>query len=864
MLTVAKKKSSPLLVGVALVVLAFVFVPKKVLFFLLLLGGFILFAYAFIKAKQPSTVQPEPKPDPINSQARPGVKAWAANHAKVSGPQQGGANEPSHANIGATPSEAVPTAAPTATAPVPQLQEAPRGKPAIPAPMTIPPAERASLRAKTDADNLVSVSISIHRDTDYAIPEAPPGLSKEVRWVPPGEAVTVGGLEILGGMLYVGTPQKYSPEPDPSLINPRLPIASGPPEFSLKQLGYWPSYSSSSPEARKVYLSWLAGGREHPSVDIGYVFLFFYGLERRVLEDMASEYKDSPELAAIEAEIHRLLGIYGHNHSFKGYASRFLEFAFAPAVPDTPGAPPAFPDEKGFELPLSLRIGLGIFARDQMPVPAEWALAWIKTDPNVYLRTPALRCHDQFEALFKQQYVDEFRGGLRLKVNRTKLKVSYQPASSGLRHAQYSRTLSGLPDVSAVKKPVADLREFANKCSDALDAYSRYLGRNPEKGQALEGLLLLPVALWPTEVRAELESLKSRVGDGMILITFGDLANRLKSSGPLSRDKMLGLAHALESLSLGIEPDVIAGSKAPKSEDKIVLFPTLPEEGAMRRTPAYEAATITLDLSCAAARADGETSSHELLHLSRQIDSWAHLSDAHRKRLKARLRLGLEQPPTLASLKKKMEPLAAEAKRAVGQFLAHLCQADGQVTPEEVKFLERVYKTLGLDAQLVYSDLHVAPGEPSKAAAASGSAYIAVPQKAGHTQGFTLDHERIAQLHKETEAVSALLASVFTNDAHDEVVAVQPDAPVEELAPARIENSILGLSEDYSSFIRHLVSRPLWAREDLGDVAADMELMLDGALEHINEAMLDMFEAPLTEGDDPIEINQELLEQLPL
>ncbi len=860
MLTVAKKKNNPLLVGAALVVLAFIFIPKKVLFFLLLLGAFILLAYAFIKVNRPSKAQPEPTHDPTNTQVRPGVNAWAASATKVAAPQYQVTNETSGADIGADLREAGPTAA--APASIPHHRETTSSTTAIPSPMSIPATKRDTPRVVADADSLVAIRISSYQDTDRPIPAAPPGLSKVVRWVPPGESVTVGVFEIPGGMLFVGIPQKNSSEPDPSVINPRLPIASVHPNLSLKQMGYWPSYSTTSPEARKAYLSWLAGGRMDPSADIGYVFLFFYGLERRVLEDMTSEHKGSPELVAIEAEIHRLLGVYGHNRSFKGYASRFLEFAFAPAAPVISGAPPVLPDEKGFELPLSLRIGLGLFARDQQLVPAEWALAWLRADPNTYLRTPALRCHEQFEILFKQQYVDEFRGGLRLKVNRTKLKISYQPASSGLRYAAYSRTLPGLPDVSAVTAPVAELREFGNKCSDALDAYSRYLGRNPDKAQALEALLLLPVALWPTEVRAELESLKSRVGDGMILITFGDLANRLKSSGPLSRDKMLGLAHALESLSLGIEPDVIAGSKAPKAEDKIVLFPTLPEEGEMRRTATYEAATVTLDLSCAAARADGEVSSHELLHLSRQIDSWAHLSDAHRKRLKARLRLGLEHPPTLASLKKKLEPLAAEAKRAVGQFLAHLCQADGQASPEEVKFLERVYKTLSLDSQLVYSDLHVAPDEPRKVAAAAAPTPRSDPQKVGITQSFILDHARIAQLHKETEAVSALLASVFTDNTLDE--AEVPQAVVLAEVPAKGESSILGLSDDYSSFIRHLVSRPLWTREDLGDVAADMELMLDGALEHINEAMLDIFETTLTEGDDPIEINQELLEQLPL
>jgi tellurite resistance protein len=839
---VEKKKGTTLLVGAVLVVLTAAVLPKKVLFFLLVFGGIISFVFYFLKVQRANKTPLER----ANTQVRPGVKAWAANPTKVAAPQQ----ELPHDDNGTLAENNL--VEPTSRAPVAV---------AALAPMSIPSASQDVPRAVVRADGLVSIGIAGHGDTDYQIPAAPPGLSKGVRWVPPGEPVTVAGLEIPGGMLFVGAAQKSSQETDPSLINPRLPLASDCPDLSSKLMGYWPSYSTISPEARKAYLSWLAGGRKDPSADIGYVFLFYYGLERRVLDDMTSEHRGGSELFAVKAEIQRLLSIYGNNRSFKGYAGRFLEFISEPADPDHPGSPPVLPDEKGVELPLSLRIGLGLFARDQKPLPAAWALAWVMADPNIYLRTPALRCQEHFAALFNQQYLDEFHGGLRLKVNRTKLKISYQPASSGLRHTEYSRSMPGLPDVSAVNTPVAELREFANKCSDALDSYSRYLGRNPEKAQALEALLLLPVALWPTEVRAELEALKSRVGEGMILITFEDLAGRMKSSGPLSRDKILGLANSLESLNLGIEPDVIAGNKVPKGEDKIVLFPTLPEDGAVRRTPTYVAATITLDLSCAAARADGEASPNELLHLSRQIDSWGHLSDAHRKRLKARLCLGLEQPPTLASLKKKMEPLAAEAKRAVGQFLAHLCQADGQVSPEEVKFLERVYKTLGLASQLVYTDLHVVPGAIPKVGAAA-PASISDAKKTGAPQSITLDHARIAQLHKETEAVSALLAGIFTDNTLSDAAVPQEESPVAE--PAKVENSILGLSEDYSSFIRHLVSRPLWTREDLGDVAVDMELMLDGALEHINEAMLDMFDTPLTEGDDPIEINQELLEQLPL
>jgi len=74
--------------------------------------------------------------------------------------------------------------------------------------------------------------------------------------------------------------------------------------------------------------------------------------------------------------------------------------------------------------------------------------------------------------------------------------------------------------------------------------------------------------------------------------------------------------------------------------------------------------------------------------------------------------------------------------------------------------------------------------------------------------------------------------------------------------------SLLGLDESHSSLARLLLSRPEWTREELLDVAADLDLMLDGALEHINEAAFDAYDSPLTEGEDPITVNIEVLEKL--
>lgn len=686
------------------------------------------------------------------------------------------------------------------------------------------------------------------------IPEAP--IGSQWKWVPAGETVSVAGFEISGGLLYVGSGLRdHYGQIDPALINPKLSVQSTPVVTSLRLMGYWSSYSDVTPDARRAHLQWLADGRRDPNADIGYVFLFFYGLERRALVDVTTDPAAKADIPAIKVEVQRLLDIYSGSNSFRQYATHFLAYLDAEklAVKAYLDAPPAI-RERCYELPLGLKIGLGQLAADQQPVPANWALAWALADPNISRRTAVTRCGAEFAQLFQREYAAEHGEGFLLRNNKTKLQCSYQPASRGFHGQSFQQSLGGLPDVSAVKVPVQKLQALVDSCTTALEPYSRFVGRNPDKAHALEALLQLPVDLWPAAVKAELDDLKTRVGDGMVVMSFGDLSGRLKSAGPLSRDKVIGLARALQELQLGMEPDVLAGARTPKAEDKIALFAASADDGSQREGAVYQAAAVTLDLACMVALADGDASAQELLTLTRYIDSWSHLSVAHRKRLKAHLRLGIEQPATLAGVKKKFEHLADDARRAIARFLAHLTQADGVVSPSEVKFLERTYRALGLDTKLVYTDLHANDAPvPSTAEVASVS-----PKP----QGFSLDPARIAQLQKETAEVAALLANVFVEEGEQErteVATAQPDEATEQ-----VQTGLLGLDANHSAFVRLLVTRSTWLRDELMDAASDMELMLDGALEHINEAALDTCDAPLTEGDDPIEINQEVLEALPV
>ncbi|KGE68904.1 MULTISPECIES: TerB N-terminal domain-containing protein [Pseudomonas] len=713
--------------------------------------------------------------------------------------------------------------------------------------------------AKPDSSGFFTVTLEVVERPSHRIPNAPADLTgAKVRWLSAGEPIEVAGEKIPGGLIYVGEDRnsRYGSS-EPSLINPKLKVARGIVEIAERLTSYWPSYDNISPEARRAYLQWLSSGRKAPHANIGYVFLFFYGLERRVFVDAKKDRAAAAEVPTIIAEVERLLSIYDENHSFNTYASRFVDFlrqgkVLARRYQEAPPAPLLY----GYEMPIELRIGLGQLAADKQPMPADWALSWVLSDHNIGKRTPVTRCEDAFAQLFRLCYEERHSAGMVLPQNKTRLRLQYNTASAGL-PPQELDGLSGIPDVTATTAARKKLQQLVDECTVQLEPYSRYLGRNPDTPGALEGLLQLPVSLWPATARTELDELKQRIGDGMVVMSFGELAGRLQSAGTLSRDKVLTLARALESLHIGIEPDVLAGSRTPKAEDSVVLFATQAEDGDLRASPAYSAASVTLDLACAVAAADGDTSPQEIMLLSQHVDSWSHLSGAHRKRLKAHLRLQLNQPPTLQSLKKKLEPLAEPAKRVVAAFLAHLAQVDGEVSPAEVKLLERVYKTLQLDPQSLYSDLHVAAsGSPVGSSQATPSVPGPTPSKP--VGGFALDQERIAQLQRETEQVSALLAQVFV----DEKPAESEETVVEETVEDT--SAICGLDSDHSAFLRVLVSRAEWARDELEAVASDMELMLDGALEQINDMAFEHFDMPVTEGEAPFEINPEIMEKLPL
>lgn len=705
------------------------------------------------------------------------------------------------------------------------------------------------------------------RHSTYAPPVIEPKVDPDSVWLPAGTATTVAGYPIHGGLLYVG---KGLAEPDGSrtdaaLINPALSVAKTGANYILRQLPYWSFYSGISPEARAAYLKWLAVGRSDPAADVGYVFLYFYGLERRVLVDALTSAAARAEVPAIKKEIERLLGIYANSGSFQGYAESLLSVIEArEANLELPGdIPPPLPPTR--ELSFKHRLGLGLFAKNSRPLPAEWAYTWLMGDPTTNLRTPAQRCPDEFKKAFIAQYKSEYGDGMKLPVNKTRLKVVHRPASPSLlgNYKLFSKGVElDLPDVTVLTSQVKKLQQIANTCMAQLDGYSRYLGRNPDNAGTADALVELPFALWPEQYREPLNQMRDTVQKAgkPLLIKFEKLRSWLPEWNDITRPKYQTLARVLGDAGIGIEPDIKFGGKLPTADSQIALFADDGVAGFTEPSVEYGAAALTLHLAVAVSAADGQVDGPERQLLMRQLEDWLHLDESAKLRLHAHLRLLMAEPPGLNSLKKRIETLSLSAREAIGEFLARVAQADNEVTPAEVKLLERIFKMLELDVQAMYSKVHALANEPVTVVPASGEQppRYAIPKPpTPKPTGVQIDMTRVAALHADSEKVSSILGSIFIEDVPHPEPDEAPPPEADEPTPAQ-QDSLIGLDAEHTALLRLLCTRTEWARVELEELAADRGLMLDGALEGINDAAFDAYDQPFTEGEDPVEINEEV------
>lgn len=703
-----------------------------------------------------------------------------------------------------------------------------------------------------------SVSVRISYGRSGAEPDR--NLSSAQCWVPPGQQFKIGGHTIAGGMVYVGSRLASIDGHDiePAAIDPKLPanrIGSSP------QMPYWPSYSTIAPEARGEYLDWLEGGRRNPNVQIGCVFLFLYGLERRALHDirtMADVVK--AELPAIASEVERLLPIYSGSGSFQGYASGLLDVLKLTSATNQKLyelAPPSASTGGWRRLQMSHKLALGQAARDGISLSAPWAYSWLMHDEMTSLRKPAERCPEEFKRLFMAMYNQKHGQGMKLPVNKTRLKLTYRPASASFgRHVEYDA--GELPDVTVLERPIGALRQLAGEATDALDGYSRFLGKNPDKRDSMDAVVLLPPLLWPRESMVSLGVWLKQINveQEMQATSLPELMRHFPAWGAMNRDRAAAFASALEHFGVGMEPDVRWGGVVPTEAAPVVLFAIPPEERGKKPTSAYSAAALTMHLAATVSAADGVTVEEEQ-YLEESLEQILHLQAHERLRLRAQLKWLLLSKPSLTAMKKRVAELNASQREAIGSFVVNVAQYQGGLAPAEMKALAKVYRLLEIPEERLYSTAHAAATEPVTVQTGEEPAkQFSIPKPVAKPSSKPLDAARIAKLKEESAQVSAILTTIFA-EGEEAIGSIETE---QDLAPDHLVSPV-GLDREHSEFVAVLVSRESWARSELEDLASDRGILLDGSLERVNEAYMDKHGEPLFEGDDPVVINQNVLKE---
>ncbi|MDI9369790.1 MAG: TerB N-terminal domain-containing protein [Synergistota bacterium] len=299
-------------------------------------------------------------------------------------------------------------------------------------------------------------------------------------WIEPGRSFTCRGVEIAGGMLYVGSRMRdYTAANDACLIDPSLPVSfDGPCREPVNDP--LPRYETLTPRQRGSYLTWLSQGRRGPA-DLAWLLLFFYGIERRLFVDAKRESVSREERNALVAEVADLSELYGEHRSFRGLCKNFLAtiWVLSGLYADIPGYVD-FTDRfcaNSFKAVFSLYVSRG------RRIPGEVALQWLLLHPEHIPGAAGLaakREPEVFERLFLEGYKESLGDGIFIHNNRSPLTIVYKGANPSFGNG-VKVSVASLPDPFLLATPFRNIRTVAEECVAAMKNDQSLDLRGPRK-----------------------------------------------------------------------------------------------------------------------------------------------------------------------------------------------------------------------------------------------------------------------------------------------------------------------------------------------------------------------------------------------
>lgn len=703
-------------------------------------------------------------------------------------------------------------------------------------------------------------------------------LPAEVAFFGPSTPLYLDRGTIFGALVYATSSPQHGSF-DASLIDGSLPIA--PPHVGkVEDLPYWPTYRDASPGQRSCYLDWLVGGRCDPGIELGYVFIYFYGLERRIL-------LDNEDHQAVAEEVLRLRGIYRHSRSFQRYSSSLLWMILALTAKRSPLSTEVV--EKVFattERWDEERLGscLAYLHDSQAKLNPEWAYLVAKQDRRVQSSVIVRRHENLFADLFRKKFAQRFPEGMELQASKRATPLTYRPASGTLLESSGGRITNRfveIPNVLGIESQFKPLVELWNECVDEMRAY--------DKAHRVQGeLSAAAYEALPAELRQGehpdyakwFDLWRQTVNtDGVPVVSLPQLAalKGIAERRTLLKSQCLELLQTADSIGIGLEPDSRLMGRNYRWDDVVTMFLLDGEESS--DPAAYQAAASMLQLGLTVAAADGQVDPDEVVRITQHLEDQFELTREQSRRLEASRLLLQHTRPDAAKLFSQLKKRLSTSQRVlVGEYLIGIAAADQIITPEENHCLQRIFAGLEIPSDRLRQLMQPVVTAIPVGATPAGSYGAA-------EASFYLDQQAISRIMRDTDEVASILRTAMAEadeeNADDDVIATASNTaarvPVAAtIATATANNAPSSAAEPirqtrldpsneppprFHAFYHSLILKAEWSEAEAKEMARKHGVMLGGAVEALNEWSQDRWNDWLIEEGDPLRVRLDLLER---
>jgi len=687
-----------------------------------------------------------------------------------------------------------------------------------------------------------------------------------MRWYGKGTTLDVAGIRLRDPHVYASGGRRSShvgaTDPSEIILSAEVRRPRGP----VPDMGYWPWYSRIDPEHRYLYLDWLASGKSVLPPAEGLLFLYYYGLERRLLVDQQEKEWALREVVRLRRLDEPRKGTRD-GRSFRLYSSALLWFEVA-------RAPDLF-NERAFATVCDLTEAwneamlpapLSWLARFNCPLPGDLALRVARLHPKSLQSAVTKRVGEQFGDLFRKRYAEKFGSGIDLKVSKRPRRYTYRPASGGLEEA-----ICSIGDPTGIPSQFGPLADLWNGCVDDLRGLSRVAA-------GVDGVLT--VQAWeamPVELREGVDHPLARAIQSVVvsartnesdehqqatLVAVGALAGAIgiEQRPKLTVSQSRRVADTVQHAGFAIEPDARMTARAYAWDDRAAVF--LPSDTASSDDSRYLGAACFLQLGLTIAEADGVVDSEELRLLSESINAVFQLTVNEIERLEALRAVLLSSGAELGAVSKRLETLLApDARRQAGRLLVAIAAASGNIDRKELTALRKCFRALALPPEQL--DETIAEIQPQ-----TGTDLVTVATGQGGEGGepippqnvLRLNREAISAILAETREVAFLLATAMSEGSEDEAplpmiatAVVTVERPSGEPIVFTTGSGTPGeVPARYGPFLAALRARPEWRRDEAVALAREHKVMLDGAIEAINDWALEAGLPPLIDETDGV------------